>query len=196
MALPAIKKDRVYTYGDYRTWPDDERWELIDGTAWNMSPAPSRWHQEIISQLMRPILIYLQNRPCRVYTAPFDVLFPSFGEEQEDDVTTVVQPDISVICDRSKLTDKGCTGAPEWIIEILSPFTSRKDMAIKFELYERHGVQEYWIVDPAAKYIHVYAMDEKGKYPENPIIYLQDGIISCIVLQGLSIDLKRIFAEE
>ena len=195
MTLPAIKKDRVYTYGDYLNWPDDERWEIIGGTAWNMSPAPSRWHQEISSMLMRPILIFLKDHSCRVYTAPFDVLFPAFGEETDEEVTTVVQPDISVICDRSKLTDRGCTGAPDWIIEILSPFTTRKDVSVKFELYENNGVREYWIVDPAAEYVHVYLPGKDGRYPEVPTVYLKDASVECTVLKGLTIDLRQVFTE-
>ena len=126
------RRHEHYTYADHAGWPDDERWELIDGTAWNMSPAPNRWHQQYLTSLLGQLLPYFDGHPCRVYPAPFDVLLPDYSEQDEDDVPTVVQPDISVICDRKKLTFKGCTGAPDWIIEILSPFTSRKDMSIKF----------------------------------------------------------------
>ena len=196
MSEPALKNDRTYTYGDYKTWPDDERWELIDGTAWNMSPAPNRYHQEIVSQFMRPILNHLEESPCKVYTAPFDVLLPDSADEEEDDIATVVQPDISVICDKNKLTDKGCTGAPDWIIEILSPYTSHKDMSIKYELYRRHGVREYWIADPGNRYVHVYLLDAEGNYPDFPAVYLRDAVIKCTVVEGLSIDLQRVFSEE
>ncbi|RKX77972.1 MAG: Uma2 family endonuclease [Spirochaetes bacterium] len=196
MGEPALKKDRIYTYGDYKTWPEDERWELIDGVAWNMSPAPGRFHQEYLMGFIAQILPFLEGNPCKVYTAPFDVLLPDHLELEDDEVTTVVQPDISVICDKSKLTEKGCTGAPDWIIEILSPFTSRKDMSIKYELYQRHGVREYWIVDPGNKYVHVYLLDERGSYPEDPKIYLRDAVIECTVLEGLQIDLKRVFTGE
>ena len=122
-------------------------------------------------------------------------MLPDFPGQSDEEITTVVQPDISVICDRIKLTYAGCTGAPDWIIEILSPFTSRKDMSIKYELYQRHGVKEYWIVDPGNKYVHVYLLDERGSYPEDPKIYLRDAVIECTVLEGLQIDLKRVFAE-
>ena len=195
MGLPALKNDRVYTYADYRGWPDDERWEIIEGSAWNMSPAPSRKHQHYSVKLLLQIADFLEDKPCVVYSAPFDVLLPAFGETEEDDVTTVVQPDISVICDSAKLTDRGCTGAPDFIIEILSPYTSRKDIAVKFSLYEKHGVSEYWTVDPAAEYVHVYVLDNKGRYPEYPEIYLKDVILPCAVLQGLIVNLKRVFAE-
>lgn len=195
MGEPALKNDRIYTYGDYKTWPEDERWELIDGTAWNMSPAPNRFHQKYSAKLMQQILNFLEGHHCDVYSAPFDVLLPDREDQKEDDIVTVVQPDISVICDKTKLTFKGCTGAPDWIIEILSPFTSRKDMSIKFELYRRHGVREYWVVDPGNRYVHVYVLDDNGNYPEDPKVYLHDAAVPCTVIEGLSIDLTRVFAE-
>ncbi len=196
MSEPARKYDRLYTYGDYRTWPIDERWELIDGIAWNMSPAPNRFHQEIFGELFTQIKVFLKEKTCKVYAAPFDVLLPDRDDQAEDDVRTVVQPDISVICDRNKLTDKGCTGAPDWIIEILSPYTSKKDMLIKFDLYERHGVREYWIVDPGNRYVHVYVLENEEKYPEDPQVCLRDAEIPCTVLDGLIVMLQTVFAVE
>ena len=104
-----------------------------------------------------------------------------------------VQPDISVICDKEKLTDTGCTGAPDWIIEILSPYTAKKDMDVKFDLYQRHSVREYWIVDPGNKYIHVYLLDEEGKYPEEPEVFVPGDSIQCTVLDGFDIALDQVF---
>ncbi|MEE8440560.1 MAG: Uma2 family endonuclease [Spirochaetia bacterium] len=193
MADPAIKQDRVYTYGDYRTWPDDERWELIEGTAWNMSPAPMRSHQAISGELFLKIRSHVGNEGCKVYAAPFDVLLPAIGEIEEDDVTSVVQPDISVICDPEKLTDKGCTGAPDLVVEILSPSTSKKDFNNKMALYEKHGVREYWIVDPGNKFVHVYLLNDNKEYPETPEIYLGNAVVPCAVLEDLKIDLSRVF---
>ena len=193
MVIPLRKADRHYTYGDYKKWPDEERWELIDGVAWDMSPAPNRQHQGISGELFKQIINFLEDKPCEIYAAPFDVLLPELDETEEDNVSNVVQPDISVICDPEKLTDKGCTGAPDWIIEIESPFTAKRDMYHKFRLYERHGVREYWIVDPGNRYIHVYVLDEKGKYPEEPEVYLGGDSISCTVLEGLVIELDRLF---
>jgi len=109
---PARKTDRRYTYGDYRTWAEDERWELIDGVAWNMSPAPVRRHQGILTEILPQLLPYMEGKSCEVYAAPFDVLLPERPDQDEDEVSTVAQPDISVVCDQAKLTDKGCTGAP------------------------------------------------------------------------------------
>lgn len=195
MGEPALKKDRVYTYGDYRNWPEDERWELIEGTAWNMSPAPNRYHQYYSAKLFQQIINQLEGNPCEVYAAPFDVLLPEHAEAVEDDVATVVQPDISVICDKSKLTFKGCTGAPDWIIEILSPFTLRKDSAVKFDLYQRHKVKEYWIVDPGSKTVQVFILDDSSRYPESPKVCTESELIHCTAVEGLTVDLGRVFTE-
>jgi Uma2 family endonuclease len=196
MGEPALKDDRIYTYGDYKNWPEGERWEIIDGTAWNMSPAPRRIHQKYLISFLGQIIPFLEDHCCEVYSASFDVLLPEHPNQREDEVTTVVQPDISVICDKSKLTPKGCTGAPDWIIEILSPYTSRKDIGIKFELYQHHGVREYWICDPGNKYLHVYLLDEKGRYPDEPKVFVDEGKIASSVVGGLVVNLGRIFAAE
>jgi Uma2 family endonuclease len=196
MGLPAIKKDMVYTYGDYLSWPDDERWELIDGVAYNMCAAPNRFHQGILMGLGVQVGNFLPGKPCKAYMAPFDVIFPDSPDQEENEVTTVVQPDLSVICDPKKLTYKGCTGAPDWVVEILSPYTSKKDFREKLALYERHGVKEYWIVDPGNRYVHVYLRDEKtGKYPEDPAVYLAEARVPCRVLDGLVVDLAKIFED-
>ena len=137
---PARRTDHRYTYGEYRTWAEDERWELIDGVAWDMSTAPFRRHQRVSIEIVTRLSVYLREKPCEVYAAPFDVLLPDYPGQREDEIPTVVQPDISVICDKAKLTERGCTGAPDLIVEIVSPSTSHKDGEIKRKLYERHGV--------------------------------------------------------
>lgn len=192
MADPLIKQDRIYTYGDYRSWPDDERWELIEGTAWNMTPAPRRIHQKVSGNLFTQISNSIHGS-CEVYAAPFDVLLPGPGQTNDNDVTTVVQPDISVICDVGKLTEKGCTGAPDWVVEIISPATSKKDFNDKLKLYEQHGVREYWIVDPGNHYLHVYLLTD-GKYPDAPVIYLEDAHVSSATIDGPFIDLESVFS--
>ena len=148
MGLPARKLDRRYTYGDYRTWPDDERWELIDGVAWNMSPAPSSGHQGLLGELHIQVAPALKGTGCRVYLAPFDVLLPDSAGQNEDDVASVVQPDLTGICDASRITPRGCFGAPDWVVEIISPWTMKKDLNEKFTLYERNHIREYWLIDP------------------------------------------------
>lgn len=192
MGLPAKKLDRHYTYGDYREWPDDERWELIEGVAWNMSPAPSAAHQGVSSALHGRVFAFLGTGGCKVFAAPFDVLLPDEPDQPEDQIDTVVQPDLSVICDLRKLRSYGCYGAPEWVVEILSPYTSRKDMLEKLTLYERHGVKEYWLVDPGNRYVHVYRLGEDGRYPD-PEVHERKAKVSSGVCPGLVIDLAELF---
>ena len=195
MGIPQQKADRQYTYGEYRTWSDDERWELIDGVAWNMSPAPSRSHQSVSMRLLVQIAVFLEHKACVVYHAPFDVLLPDHAGQLDDDVPTVVQPDISVICDREKLTDRGCTGAPDWLVEIISPYTSKKDMDTKFHLYKRHEVREYWLVDPGNRYVHTYVLNDGGRYPELPTVCVPGDTVESAVLEGLLVDVGRLFEE-
>lgn len=186
------KTDAHFTYGDYLQWPQDERWELINGTAWNMSPAPNVRHQRILGRLHLAFGHWLADKPCDVYLAPFDVLFPADPDQSDDAVDTVVQPDLSVFCDRSKLTDAGARGAPDLVVEILSPWTSKKDLNDKFQLYESHGVTEYWVVDPAGS-IQVYLRNAAGTY-DDPQILVKTGTATSSVLSGFTVDLEPLFA--
>ena len=193
MPLPLLKKGTNFTYGDYVNWPEDERWELIDGYAYNMSPAPSRRHQKISRDLEFQIVSFLTDKPCDVYDAPFDVRLPE-ADEQDEDIETVVQPDIVVVCDEKKLDDKGCRGAPDIIIEILSPATAPKDMKIKLPLYEKHGVKEYWVVQPIDNIILVFKLGKNKKYGK-PEVYTEEDKIKTAILDGLEIELDKIFQE-
>ena len=148
MAIPGKQKLKEFTYKDYLSWTDDERWEIIDGSPYSMSPAPSRKHQAISRELERQIANFLLNKSCEVFDAPFDVRLSEEGESNEE-TSTIVQPDIIVVCDENKLDDNGCIGAPDIVIEIISPATAVKDKKIKFSLYERRGVKEYRLVEPA-----------------------------------------------
>ena len=150
----ALARTDFYTEDDYYNLPENVRAELIDGQFYDMA-APSRIHQEILSSLHLEIGNYLRSKKgsCKIYPAPFSVkLF--------DNRKTVVEPDISVICDPNKLTDQGCTGAPDWIIEIVSPSTSSHDYVRKLNLYMDAGVREYWIVDPVQRHIVVYYLEK------------------------------------
>ncbi|MCM1542071.1 MAG: Uma2 family endonuclease [Blautia sp.] len=154
MSLTEVK---LYTETDYYNLPEDVRAELIDGNLVYNQAAPARIHQAILSELHTVINNYIKSKKgsCRVYPAPFAVKL----KENRD---TIVEPDISVICDRNKLTDQGCTGAPDWIIEIISPSTSSRDYVLKLNLYANAGVREYWIVDPIQKSIFVYYFEQKS----------------------------------
>ena len=146
----AIKnKDQKWSYADYLTWNDGQRWELIEGVAYCMSPAPGVRHQKISAELLRQFANYLKGKSCQVFSAPFDVRLSERSTASDNYVDTVVQPDLLVICDKTKLDDRGCNGAPDLVIEILSPSTAAIDFKIKFDLYQRFGVLEYWIIHPA-----------------------------------------------
>lgn len=188
----AATKDS-YTYGDYSEWPDEERWELIDGIPYNMSPAPSRIHQKITGELFRLIANYLTGKECEVYIAPFDVRLPK-GDENDEQIDTVVQPDLVVVCERKKLDERGCKGAPDLVVEVLSPGTAGKDMKIKLALYERVGVKEYWLVDPGNKTVQVYQLETSSRYGR-PDIYTDTDQIKVGLFPDLEIDLTSVFSE-
>lgn len=163
MTQPLLKPRRDgFTYGDYCRWPDDERWELIDGEAYAMA-APGLAHQTVVGELFRQIANHLVGKPCRPFVAPFDVRLPR-GDETDAEVTTVVQPDISVICDSAKLDERGCRGAPDWVVEVLSPSTAAKDQIQKLAAYELAGVREVWLVHPTDHVVIVYTLSAGGGY--------------------------------
>lgn len=161
MALPKLA-DRRFTYADYLKWPDDERWELIDGEAYAMAPAPTISHQTMVLSIAKQIDEALDGAPCRALIAPVDVLLPT-PNEADDHATTVVQPDILVVCDPDKITERNVRGAPDWIIEVLSPATARHDHLTKRALYQRAGVREYWLVHPVDRVLTIYVLKD-GQY--------------------------------
>jgi Uma2 family endonuclease len=179
-----------YTYADYLLWKFKERVELIRGRLHLISPAPSRMHQRISQLLNRSLLNFFYKKKCQVYAAPFDVRLPVNRQKGED--TTVVQPDLCVICDESKLDDQGCAGAPDLIVEILSPGNSKEEMKDKFEVYQEAGVREYWLVNPSNKVTLVYILDETGKFIGLAPVTDEDPLRSHIFPE-LVIDLKEIF---
>jgi Uma2 family endonuclease len=189
MPLPA--QNKKYSYKDYLTWSKEEKWELIDGVPYAMSPAPSRIHQEISMRLTNEIYNYLKGKKCRVYAAPFDVRLCK-EDKSDEDVFNVVQTDITVICDEKKLDDKGAKGAPDLIIEIVSSSTSSLDYVKKLNLYGDYGVREYWIINPKTKNLFVYQTGESGNY-EEPKIYMESDKVKIGIFDSLTIDLKEIF---
>jgi Uma2 family endonuclease len=193
MLEPAREYTGKYTFADILSWPEDERWELIDGIAYDMTPAPSQRHQEILGALFAQFYAFLEGAPCRVFLAPFDVLLPQNAENAMT-TTTVVQPDLTIVCDREKLDGHGCVGSPTLVVEILSPHTARKDSHIKLQKYELVGVQEYWVVYPTEKIVQLFSRDEHGRYG-SPRIYVNGEQIPVGVLPGLVINLERVFSE-
>ena len=182
-----------YTYGDYKLWDDDLRWELIDGEAFCMSPGPGEPHQSLLVTLTTELKIYFKNKKCRVYVAPFDVMLPN-GSEPEDDIDTVVQPDIMILCDMSKLQQNGIKGAPDVVFEILSPSTAWRDLAEKLYLYERAGVKEYIIVDPVNKIVTAYRRGEDGLFSRRAA-YMASGILEFEIFPDLKIPLTSVFED-
>jgi Uma2 family endonuclease len=191
MGLPQRDFDH-HTYADYLKWPGEIRYELIDGIAYAMAPAPARRHQEVMLELARQIADALDGSPCRPYVAPFDIRLPR-ALEQDDEADTVVQPDISVICDKAKLDERGCRGAPDWIIEVLSPSTAGHDHILKRALYERVGVREYWLVHPVDLVVTIYLL-ENGAYGK-PVVQELQGITVAVVLPQVIIDWARVLRE-
>lgn len=192
MAVAASVDDYLYNYGDYLSWPDEERWELIHGIPYDMSPAPSRIHQKISGNLHFEIKKFLDGKKCEIYTAPFDVRLPE-GDEPDEHILTVVQPDISIICDEKKLDDKGCKGAPDAVIEITSPATFKKDIKDKLLLYERFGVPQYWIVHPKDQIIMAYKLNEQKQYGREEIFSKEDKISLNLKDGSIEIDLEKVF---
>lgn len=183
-----------YTYADYLKWQFEEQMELIRGRIYKMSPAPTPIHQEICSNLNREFSNYLQKKKCKVYPAPFDVRLPVKNRKKDNQVTTVVQPDLSIVCDLSKIDGRGCVGAPDLVVEVLSPGNTHKEVRLKHELYEEAGVKEYWIVYPSEENIAVFLLNEDGKY-EGATLYAGKQSILSKAVSGLTIKLKDIFSK-
>lgn len=188
--MPLPKQNPGYTFADYLTWDEAERWEIIDGTPY-MQSAPSRLHQEILMELARQFSNYLLDKSCKVYPAPFCVRLDV--EEADSEVKNVVEPDITIVCDSSKLDEKGCKGSPDMIIEILSPSTAKTDKVIKFNKYEKAGVKEYWVIEPEQKLVSVFWLQANNKYGR-PEMYTDEDTIRVSIFSDLEIDLKSVFS--
>lgn len=181
------KKKEYYTYADYCTWDDDERWELIDGIPYAMS-SPSTAHQRIVGSLYYQLFDFLKGKPCEVFIAPYDVCLNAAENDDHD----VFQPDIMVVCDQTKINRKGCNGAPDMVIEILSPSTALRDKALKFNKYQHVGVREYWIVDPDSKMVQVFIL-ENNQYVAKS--YIETDAIPVHILEGCTINLPDVFPD-
>lgn len=194
MGSPAVNQEVKYTYKDYLGWPEEERWEIIEGIAYDMSPAPSPAHQLILGELYLIFRTYFKDKKCTVFLAPFDVRLPESGEMDED-IETVVQPDLSVICDKTRIDRRGAKGAPDLIIEITSPGTAGKDMKRKLSLYEKHGVKEYWIIHTWEKVLELFTLDNRGNYGK-PDFYTIEDKVAVKLFPGLMVDMQTVFSWE
>ena len=190
--MPLPKEDR-YTLADALTWDERERIELIDGAPVMMAP-PSRLHQEIITALLAQLYNDLEGKKCKVYPAPFAVRLFERADDRPEDVDTLVEPDLSVVCDPGKLDDIGCKGAPDLIIEVLSPSTQRHDRLTKYNLYERAGVPEYWIVSPEERTVQVSTLVD-GRYRVQEL-YTAEAVAKVNTLSGCFIELSKVFPPE
>ncbi|MFT4532751.1 MAG: Uma2 family endonuclease [Saprospiraceae bacterium] len=187
---PLAEYGKVYTYADYLKFEYDEMVELIRGKIFRMSAAPKAYHQEISSNLNILIGNFLWKKECKIFPAPFDVVLP-VRNEKKDSATTVIQPDLCVICDHTKLDEAGCFGPPDWIIEILSDSTSKKDLNDKYDVYEESGVKEYWIVMPKERLVEVFVLQD-GNY-QRIRTYTQDESVSPHTFPELKILLLDVF---
>lgn len=188
----ARNPDRRFTYGDYLTWTDEGRWELLEGVPHAMSPAPGVPHQRLVVSLSRQLDFWFEGKPCEPFTSPIDVRFP-LANQTDEQAETVLQPDLLVVCDQAKVNSRGITGAPDFVIEILSPGTASHDQIRKRDLYQLHGVKEYWIVDPAEQLVTIRLLSRPGEF-SLPQILEARGRVPVSIFAGLEIDFDLAFS--
>jgi Uma2 family endonuclease len=186
--LSQLDLNGTYSYADYLTWEFEETVELIKGKIMLMCPAPNLKHQRISRKLSHYIDNFLykkHKKSCELFVAPFDVKLNE----------SIVQPDLCVVCDKSKLTEQGCNGAPDWIIEVLSKGNSKKEMRSKYALYEEHGVIEYWLVYPYEQAVYQFVLNDQTRKYHLMAMYAGDEMASSFIFPDLKIDLTEIFSE-
>ena len=188
--MPVIQRDtQRHTYGDYLEWSRDYGDEVIDGVAYvREPPSPSPIHQELVVELWYELRRVLEGRSCRVYVAPLDIRLPK-SDESDEKIDTVVQPDIFIVCDRSKTDERGVRGAPDWLAEVLSPSTASYDQGVKIPLYERAGVPEVWLIHPTDRTLAIYRLED-GRYGR-PIYQELKGQALLSAVPGVSVDWDR-----
>ena len=194
----SLDLNRQYTYADYLTWADDKMRELLNGFIRLMSPAPTLKHAVILRKIGTAMINFVDRNggDCQIFYAPFDVRFPKNPDKTADDqIFTVVQPDICVVCNHSKLSEQGCLGAPDMVIEILSLSSQRYDYREKFNIYEAGGVKEYWVVSPKEKGINVFILQNDGKYDDGTV-YEGNTEVPVKTLEGLSINIEILFKDK
>ncbi len=180
-----------YSYADYLTWKIDDMMELIRGKAFKWAAAaPGMSHQKVSLRLASALFTFLKGKPCQVFQAPFDVRFP-VKSKNSDEIDTVLQPDLCVVCDESKLDEAGCIGAPDLVVEILSPGNNRKELKLKYEVYEESGVKEYWVIHPTEQTLLVYTL-VNGKYQPSGLFVAGD-VVESTCIEGFKLNLEEIF---
>ena len=187
-----IDASLTYSYAHYLNWLFDDRVELIKGKIFKMC-APSPHHQQISVHLASLIFNFLKGKPCKIYTAPFDVRFPKESKADKE-IYTVLQPDICVICNLSKIDNRGCIGAPDIVVEILSPGNNKTELLNKYSIYEEFGVKEYWIISPSEKTFLKYTLDIDGKYQPSKLLTLSEQVYTNI-LPGFVLNLDEVFED-
>lgn len=190
--MAPLPQEQRYTYADLLGWDDGTRYELFDGVPTALA-SPSDSHQRVLTALLLQLGNYLEGKRCNIYPAPFDVRLFQDAKDRPEDVGTVVQPDLMVVCDHNKVDRHGVHGAPDLVIEILSDSTRRIDRLTKFNLYQRAGVREYWIVDPDVQTVAVHLLQD-GQYG-SPDFYATDTKIPVSILDDCMVDLARVFRQ-
>jgi len=180
-----------YTYADYMQWKFKERLELIKGKIMKMG-APATLHQKVAGNLYFQLYGYLRGNPCFVFIVPFDVRLPVKNRKKDNQITTVVQPDLGVICDATKIDARGCCGAPDLVVEVLSPGNSRHEVRTKYEVYEEAGVKEYWLIHPTEETVAVFLLNEEKRY-DGARMYADDDVLNSYAVTGFSINVSEIF---
>jgi Uma2 family endonuclease len=191
--IKQLDLSKQYTYADYLTWRFNERVELIKGWVLKMSPGPNRKHQEIVGEMHLALGNFLHQKPCKVFLSPFDVRLPVSSKVGKHD--TVVQPDITVVCDEQKLDQQGCMGAPDIVIEILSPGNSKREMKDKFDIYQESKITEYWLIDPIREFAIIYTLDDQENYVGSRT-YTSGDTLTSSVLNDFKFELNAIFDNE
>jgi Uma2 family endonuclease len=194
MKLSDLDLKKQYSYADYMGWKLEETVELIKGYIFPMAPAPNLSHQRVSMRLTKTFLNYFEGHKCELFSAPFDVRLSKKLGDSDKLITTVVQPDLCVVCDRNKLDEQGCNGAPDLIVEILSPGNTRKEMKDKMNVYEESAVREYWIIHPKENYLIIYTLNEKGKYSAS-LPFVEGDMVYSSIFPDMKIDLEKLFAD-
>lgn len=193
MQLSDLDLTKTYSYADYLQWTFEDRLELIKGKIFKMTPAPASVHQRLSWVISGELYSYLKGKTCKAYTAPFDVRLPRRDVNEDKKIFTVVQPDVCIICDPSKIDARGCTGAPDIIVEILSPGNNQKEVRNKYEVYEESGVREYWLVSPQDKTFLIYTLVDGRYLASRPLA--EGDLVTTPILPGFELNLQTVFEE-